>query len=352
MKDYYKILGLSKDANADDISVAYRKLARQFHPDLNPNNPEAVESFKAVSEAYEHLGDPEKRARYDNPYQHQGNPMDFFAQIFGGSVGPQRRREIQLDMQMHIELDFIEAAKGCNKDIQAIAKELCQTCNAVGWMQSTTCNECGGKGVRVVSSGHSFFQTPCNVCNGNGKINTDKCSECNEGFKPLPDEDVSIRIPAGVDTGATLRLRHKGDYDRSGRRGDLYVTIHVRPHVIFQRHGLNLHCKIPVSYSKLALGGDITVPALKEQFVAKVPAGTSNGAQLKLRGKGIVDEQGHTGDLIVLLVAQTPTDLSEEYVVKLQELAELEEKYPTKEILEFNNLLNIYSGESYEHKSE
>jgi molecular chaperone DnaJ len=350
MKDYYQILGVAKDASSDDISKAYRTLARQYHPDLNPNDTAAIDKFKEVSEAYEILSDPDKRSNYDNPQQ--GNPIDLFSHFF--QMGGQRRgRPVQLDMHMDIQLEFIEAAKGCTKEIRAISKELCKTCNAKGWMKQTVCSRCNGSGARVIPNGGWQIQVPCDPCQGTGQINADKCSNCNEGFIKKPDELVTIKIPSGVDNGMTLRLRAKGEYDRSGHRGDLFVTIHLKAHAFFQRQRLDLFCKIPVSYTKLVLGGDITVPSLENQLSAKVPAGTLNGSKLKLRGKGIVDEHGNAGDLVVMVVAPTPSDISEEYRDKLVELAAIEDKYPHKDITEFDNLLNIYnSGDTHEHNSE
>jgi molecular chaperone DnaJ len=332
MKDYYEILGVPKTATQDDISKAYRSMARQYHPDRAKDDPEATAKFKAATEAYEFLGDEEKRKRYDRggaaePQQGFGgfSHEDIFGRFF--------EEEESVDMQMNVPLDFMEAAKGCTKEIQMPTKKPCEKCKASGVKSKTDCSRCNGTGKISVKQASWVIGMGCPNCKGNGFTNIEWC-DCKEGFIETGVEDVKIRFPAGVDRGNVLKVKGKGEYSPKGTRGDLYVRVFVNPHEFFERDGLNLHCKIPVTYTQLAMGSEVSIPGLNASISAKLPAGTQNGAKLKMRGQGIV-AKGHTGDMIVTVFAPVPKNIPEEYTQKLQELAELEAKYPSEEITAF-----------------
>ncbi|RDJ35254.1 MAG: molecular chaperone DnaJ [Crenarchaeota archaeon] len=339
--NYYEILGVSKEATPEEINKAYRSLARKYHPDVN-KEPDAVDKFKAVSEAYEVLSDADKRSKYDNPPVF-GGMDDIFAQMFGRRPSHPRPHPTNLDVKIRMELDFIEAAKGCDKTVNVPIKELCSKCNAVGWLKVEKCSVCNGLGQITQQDSIWSIQMDCYACKGSGNAYKEKCPDCEKGFIFKEEETISIHVPKAIDSGATFKIDGKGEYGRSGQRGNLYVTVLVKPHWIFKRsrHSLTLYCEVPVSYSTLAVGGEIEVPGIDSILKAKVPAGTQIGGKLLLKGQGLVNENGKKGDLIVILNSFIPKKIPKEYADKLKELAEFEEKYPLKQVKEFKSKLAI-----------
>jgi molecular chaperone DnaJ len=338
MKDYYAILGVAKTATQDEISKAYRSLALKYHPDKNPGDEEAVAKFKEAAEAYEVLSDAEKRGRYDRgeqePMQGRGGfrrpphmPEEIFRRFFDESPFDQAET---FDMRIQIDIGFVEAAQGCKKEITLPQKEPCAKCGATGVKSKTRCDRCSGTGAILSQQGAWTVRRGCPECRGLGSKAIEMC-DCEEGFVPTGMETLELKIPAGANTGSVLKLRGKGDFSPDGSRGTLYVVLRVLPHELLERDGLNLYCRVPVSYSQLVLGGEIAVPSLTATISAKIPAGTQNGAKLKLRGQGI-EANGRKGDMIVSVFAPVPKNLPEEYIQKLEELTELETKYPAAEV--------------------
>jgi len=345
-EDYYKVLGVSRDASPEEIKKAYRKLALQFHPDRNPGDKNAEEKFKQISEAYEVLSDPEKRKQYD-AFGHEGMKSAFgpggfdfsrdfthfsdvedilgsffgeggglFDSLFGGGGsrrtrhGPQRGSDLRFDL----EIDLEEAAFGSKREITLPVAEECRKCSGTGVEPGTrteTCRHCGGRG--MVVSGGGFFQVrqTCPVCGGAGSIVTHPCRECQGSGRIRTRKRLTLQIPRGVETGSRLRLAGKGEPgSRGGPAGDLYVLIHVRPHELFERQGDDLYCEMPVDFAVMALGGEVQVPTLEGPVKVRIPPGTDSGKVIRLRGRGIenVEGRGH-GDLHVKLVAEIPKDL-------------------------------------------
>jgi len=341
-RDYYEVLGVAKDADADAIKKAFRKQARQHHPDVKPGDKEAEAKFKEASEAYEVLSDPEKRQRYDQ-FGHAGTDPnqgfggggfggfgDIFGDIFdmfgGGSrrQGPRRGADLRYDM----ELTFEEAAFGVKKEIRVPRHESCDECQGSGaapGTHPTTCSQCQGTGqVKVVQStpfGRIQTSRPCNACRGVGKIISTPCPKCSGQGKVRKVRTLEIKIPPGAEDGLNLRLNGDGEAgDKGGVPGDLYVVISVKPHKFFQREGNEVFCEVPVSFVTAALGGEIEVPTLDGTVTMKVPEGTQTGTLFRLRGNGIPYRRGNgRGDQHVRVTVVTPTKLTERQKELLQE---------------------------------
>lgn len=348
-KDYYKVLGVSSDAQPDEIKKAFRKLARQFHPDQNKHNPEAEERFKEVSEANAVLSDAEKRKEYDEarrlfggggggfrfPRQSQGgNPNDLFngyataedvniGDLFGGLFGggaqrrPSRGPKRGADVEGEVTLDFADALAGATVTLQTSSDAACGTCRGTGarpGTQPTVCRACQGNGMQTSASGGVFAVTePCRECRGRGMIVTDPCPACAGSGRARSTRSMQVRIPAGVTDGQKIRIKGKGGAgENSGASGDLYVLVHVRPHRVFGRKGDHLTLTLPVTFAEAALGAEISVPTLNDAPVRlKVPAGTPNGRTFRVRGRGV--KAGATnGDLLVTVEVQVPKHLSEQ----------------------------------------
>jgi molecular chaperone DnaJ len=353
-RDYYDILGVAKDAGAEDIKKAYRKLAVKYHPDKNPGDKSAEEKFKELGEAYEALSNPQTRAAYDQ-YGHAAfdrragggaygrgggfhDPFDIFREVFGGGTifddlfgggrgdpsQPQRGDDLRYDM----EISFEEAAHGCEKEISVTKQEACDACGGSGAEEGSrtrTCSACGGRGQVITSRGIFSIAQTCPQCRGEGRVIENPCRACRGAGRREKASKIKLRIPAGVDTGSRLRSAGNGEAGvRGGPPGDLYVVLHMKPHEIFQRDGDDLLCEVPVSFVQAALGAEIEVPTLTGKTVIKVPAGTQPGTMFRLKNQGVKNIQGYGhGDLHVRINVEVPTHLTSAQRAKLQEFAEL-----------------------------
>lgn len=339
-RDYYEVLGVQKNATDDEIKKAYRKLAKENHPDLHPDDKDAEERFKEVNEAYEVLSDSNKRARYDQ-FGHEGPNMggagygDFsgfggqgFDSIFdfffnGAEGGGQRRRngpERGQDLRYDLTLTFEEAAFGCKKEFKFQRNENCEACGGTGARAGTqpkTCPTCGGSGQMKVTTQSLFGQVvnmrTCSTCGGTGKIITDKCPKCAGQGRVRVMRTATIKIPAGIDNGQVLPMSGQGEPGvRGGPAGDLYVYINVKPHRLFKRDHFDLHCEIPISFTQAALGGEIDVPTLEGSVKYNIPEGTQNDTVLRIRGQGIQQLRGSgKGDLFIKVRVEVPKRLSD-----------------------------------------
>lgn len=343
-RDFYEILGVAKNASEDDIKKAYRKLAMKYHPDRNPDNKEAEEKFKEVKEAYEMLTNPEKREAYDR-YGHAGvDPNmggggggfgaggfgdafgDIFGDIFGGgrgrSSGPQVYRGA--DLRYNLEITLEQAAHGYETTIRVPSWDKCDTCHGSGakpGTQPVTCTTCAGHGQVRMQQGFFSIQQTCPKCHGSGKIIPEPCAACGGAGRIKRNKTLEVKIPAGIDNGMRIRSTGNGEPGTNGGpSGDLYVEIHIKPHPVFQREGDDLHCEMPISFAKAALGGEIEVPTLTGKVSFTVPEGTQTGKTFRLKGKGIKGvRSGYTGDLFCHVVVETPVKLTDKQKDLLRE---------------------------------
>jgi molecular chaperone DnaJ len=355
-RDYYEILGVSKNADADEIKRAYRKLAMQYHPDRNPGDAEAEAKFKEASEAYSVLSDADKRARYDR-YGHAGlegfgggpqftdlnSIFDLFGDIFGGGFsdmfggrrGGRAPRGGQ-NLQVQLEIDLVEAANGATRTLEFERAENCSECGGSRLKRGSRparCPRCHGRGVLLQRQGFFQVQITCSACGGQGEVITDPCPNCRGSGQVMVKRTLEVTIPAGVDTGNQIRLAGEGEAaPGGGPRGDLFCLIRVRPHPLFERDGLNLHCVVPITFSQAALGGDIEVPTLSGRQKVAIERGSSHGDTIRLRGLGMPDVRGRgQGDLIVHLKLETPKRLTKRQEELFRELAELDNKHVSPE---------------------
>jgi molecular chaperone DnaJ len=355
-KDYYEILGVSRDATQEEIKKAYRKLARKYHPDVNQDDPEAEEKFKEVKEAYDILSDEQKRAQYDQ-FGHaafenggfQSGPQgfggfgdfggfggfdDIFDMFFGRGFGGGGRRRNQPrqgpDLRYDLEITLEEAATGVEKDLEVMRTEICPDCNGSGaepGTHPTTCNVCGGTGeirqVRQSVLGQMVNITTCHACGGSGQIVTTPCSKCKGRGKIRRTRKIHVSIPAGVDTGTRLRIDGEGEAgSHGGPPGDLYVYISVKPHPYFIRQGVDILYEVPLTITQAALGVEIEVPTLHGKAKLTIPAGTQPGTKFRLRGKGIPHlRRSGRGDQLVQVAVKIPTRLTAKQRKLLEEFA-------------------------------
>jgi len=355
-RDYYEVLGVGKSADEKEIKKAYRKLAMQYHPDRNPDNKEAEEKFKEINEAYEVLSDETKRRNYDQ-FGHEGvNGQgfggqgfgggfssggfedifgDIFGDMFGGGFGGssrQRRRgpERGADIRQNITIDFEEAAFGKKVSIKINRSEECDKCSGTGSKPGTskkTCPTCNGAGeVRTVQRtpfGNIASSRPCSTCGGEGEIIESPCDKCHGTGSTRKVKTIEVDIPAGIDDGQMIKLSGQGEVgSKGGPRGDLYIVVSIRNHSLFTREGYDVYLEMPVSFSQVALGGEIEVPTLDGKVVYNVPAGTQTGTVFRLREKGIKKLRGNSrGDQYVKVVVETPKHLTDRQKELLRELA-------------------------------
>lgn len=354
-RDYYKVLGVEKSAEAEDIRKAYRELAKRYHPDRNVGDAEAEARFKEAAEAYEVLSDAEKRQRYDR-FGHAGleagnggfhDARSVFSSVFGdilsemmgggGRGGPQGGR----DLQYTLEIDLVEAYRGVKRSITIPRHETCGECGgrrARKGTQTTTCRRCRGQGVLLQRINFVLpiqQQVPCTDCQGHGTIVPDPCPACRGQGRVQAKRTIEINIPPGVDDGNRIPLRGEGEAGGPGAPpGDLYILVRVREHALFKRHegdGRHLICQVPITFSQAALGGDIEVPTLAGPVTHKLQRGVQSGDVVRLSGRGMPahpnDRGGQPGDLYVQLVIETPKNLSKRQEELFRELAELDKSH-------------------------
>lgn len=336
-RDYYDVLGVERSASDDDLKKAFRKLARQYHPDLHNGDPQkkaAEEKFKEINEAYEVLSDTDKRKRYDmfgHAAAQQGGAggfegfdfgrggfgdafSDIFEDFFGGGRSGSRA-ERGSDLQYNLELSFEEAVFGKEARLKIPRWEVCADCQGSGARTAAglkTCPSCRGSGQLRFQQGFFSVSRPCSHCEGSGQIISDPCGTCRGRKRVYRERTLSVSIPAGIETGMRLRLSNEGEHGANGGPpGDLYVAVTVKPHQVFARHGNDIVCEVPVNFVTAALGGKVEVPTLKGTTVVKVAAGTQNDKALRLKGLGVPSlKNGETGDQIVKVKVSIPTKLN------------------------------------------
>ncbi len=347
-KNYYDILGVGKNATEDEIKAAYRKLAKQYHPDLHPGDETCAEKFREINEANEVLSDKQKRAAYDYEQEHPGMGgmggggfggfsgagftgfSDIFDSIFQGFGGGTVQRDTTgEDVTLQVTLSFMDAAKGCRREISYTRNEPCSACSGTGAKNGTaykTCQKCGGKGqVRMVQEtmfGRTVRVGACPDCGGKGKIVTEKCPDCRGKGYQRKETKVTLDIPAGVDTTSMMRKRGFGQASTSGgQAGDLIVTFRIEPHKLFRRDGMDLYVDLPVPFLTAILGGTVKAPDLNDVFDMTIPEGTQSGTEFVMRGKGIRGRSG-TGSMHVRVIVETPAKLSRDQKAALAAAAQ------------------------------
>jgi molecular chaperone DnaJ len=358
-RDYYEVLGIDRGASEADLKKAYRKLALEFHPDRNPDDAVAEERFKEVSEAYSVLSDAEKRARYDRfghagvagpsgapgaDFGDLGNFTDLFSDLFGdifgggmGGRGGSRRGRGQrgADLRYNLEIDLDEVLEGCEPTLKIPRMKRCETCSGSGAAEGSKpsrCGRCEGTGQLVFQQGFFRVNRPCDACGGAGEVVTNPCGDCRGAGRVEGQQTISVRVPAGVEDGARLRLTGEGEAGiAGGPAGDLYVVILVREHPLFDREGRDLKIEVPVPFVQAALGAEIEVPTLDGKVKLQIPEGTQSGRVLRLRGKGVPPLQPRLdpeqlarmrGDLYVQVFVEVPTKLNARQRELLEEFAE------------------------------
>ncbi len=352
-RDYYEVLGVARDVGEDDLKKAYRKLAFENHPDRNAGDKAAEERFKEATEAFEVLRDGDKRPIYDR-YGHEGlsrqggaagpgfDPRSVFADLFGGMFGdlfgggggrggPQPGR----DLQVGVEIDLIEAARGVTRTVKIPREENCPECAGSGARKGTqpvVCKRCRGQGVVLMAQGIFRVQQACSGCGGRGTVIADPCGRCRGHGRIEVSRTIDLQIPAGVDSGNRVRIQGEGEAgDPGARRGDLFCLIRVREHSLFHRDGANLICRMPVTFSQATLGTELDVPTLDGTIKHALPRGTQSGEVLRVAGRGMPTVRsdgraGRTGDLLMQVIVETPRNLTKRQEELFRELAELEQK--------------------------
>ena len=336
-RDYYEVLGVDKNASADDIKRAFRRKAKECHPDLHPDDKEAEERFKELNEANEVLSDPDKRARYDqfgfndpamggNPFAGGAGGFDFggmgFDSIFdmftGGMGGASRRQGPQQgnDLRYDLRITFEEAAKGCTKSFDFYRNENCEACKGTGAKPGTspvTCQMCHGSGQIRQSGGWMTTVRTCPTCGGTGKVIQEKCSSCGGSGRTRVRRTATVKVPAGIDNGQTIIMNGQGEPGlRGGPSGDLYINVIVKPHKLFKRDGYDLHLDLPISFTHAALGAEIDVPTLDGSVKYKIPEGTQTDTEFRIRGAGIQQlRSSGKGDLVIHVRVEIPKRLTE-----------------------------------------
>jgi molecular chaperone DnaJ len=351
-RDYYQILGVARQATEAEIKKAYRELAKKHHPDRNPGNKVSEEAFKEASEAYAVLADPDQRRRYDQ-FGHQGvrgvggpggfNPdifsgfEDILGSVFGFSMGDlfgggRRSRggaRRGADLRYDLSIEFMEAARGIEKEVQVPRLETCTDCRGSGSKSGAraTCRTCGGRGQVIRSQGFFTLSQTCPSCGGAGQVVQDPCPTCHGEGRRRQERQIRLRIPAGVDSGSRLRVAGEGEGGlQGGRPGDLYVVIEVGDHPIFHREGANLLCEVPITIAQAVLGARVEVPTLEGKASLEVPAGTQSGTTFRLRGRGMPrPEGGPAGDLFATATVRVPARLNRKQRELFERLREAED---------------------------
>ncbi len=344
-RDFYEILGVEKNASDEDLKKAYRKLAMKYHPDRNPDSKDAEEKFKEAKEAYEMLSNADKRAAYDR-YGHAGvDPNmaggagagqgfgdfgdafgDIFGEIFGGARAGGQRSNVYRgsDLRYNMEVTLEQAASGMETQIRVPVWDECGVCTGTGAKPGTkpqTCQTCGGSGAVRMTQGFFSVQQTCPKCHGTGKIIPDPCQACDGVGRTKTNKTLEVKIPAGIDDGMRIRLTGKGEPGvNGGPPGDLYVEVHIKEHAVFQRDGDDLHCEMPISFARAALGGEIEIPTLNGKATFDIPEGTQTGKTFRLRSKGIKGvRSAYPGDMFCHVVVETPVKLSDKQKDLLRE---------------------------------
>ncbi len=355
-RDYYEVLSVERTASDGEIKTAYRKLAMQYHPDRNPNNPQAEEKFKECSEAYAILSDPEKRAAYDrfghqavggagSPFAggspfgaggfQQGDLGDIFGDLFGEmfNMGGQRgggrasRAQRGRDLKFDMSLSFEEAVFGVEREIKIKRMEACEVCQgsgSEGGKQPETCQQCQGRGQVRTQQGFFSVARTCPVCSGTGQVIRNPCRTCGGDTRVQKEHTLLVKVPAGVESDTRIRYGGEGDAGRfGGPGGDLYVVLAVKSHAFFERDGDDIHCVMPISFPQAALGTELEIKTLEGTDTIKVPEGTQSGREFRLRGKGVPHLNAHgKGDLIVEIRVQTPGKLNRQQRELMEQLAD------------------------------
>ncbi len=378
-KNYYEILGVGRKATEDEIKSAYRKLVKQYHPDLHPNDANAAAKFKEVNEANEVLSDPQKRAAYDYELDHPGMRggaggfsgfgggfsgfsgfsdifSDFFSG-FGGGTASSASAEQGEDITREVVLSFLDAAKGCTKEIRYSRNEPCQSCRGTGAKNGTaykTCEKCKGTGqVRYTQDtlfGRTIRMAVCDACGGTGKKITEMCPDCKGKGYTRKETVVTLNIPAGADTNSYIRKKGYGQASsKGGAPGDLIVIFRVESHKIFKRKERDLYVELPVSFKTAALGGKVKVPGIDETFEYLIPEGTQSGTVFCVRGKGIKTRTG-TGNMYITVVVEVPSKLTREQKREIEQFdAETDMKQTAKMRAFRDNMQAMYGVDPYKN---
>lgn len=342
-RDYYEILGVSKNASSDEIKKSYRRLAMKHHPDRNTGDSDAERRFKEAKEAYEVLSDSDKRAAYDQ-FGHDGVRAgpggggfsaegfgDIFGDVFGDIFGGGRRSRSQVyrgaDLGYELRLDLEQAVSGDSVTIEVQTQVGCEACGGSGsekGSEPVSCATCGGTGHVRMQQGFFSIQQSCPTCKGAGTVITNPCNNCHGRGRVAKTKKLSVRVPEGVDDGDRIRLSGEGEAGRNGGPpGDLYVEIRVNPHKIFQRDGADLSCEVPIGFATAALGGEVELPTLDGHVSLKIPAGTQSGKNFRLRGKGVTTVRDRRqGDLFARVAVETPVNLTAEQETLLRSFDE------------------------------
>jgi molecular chaperone DnaJ len=352
MSDYYKILGVERNASAEDLKKAYRKLAMKYHPDKNPGDAASEKKFKEINAAYDVLKDDQKRAAYDRygeagvngqggfggagagGFDFASGFSDIFEDLFGGFGGSKSRKSQQnnrgSDLRYNLEISLEDAFKGENVKIQVQAHSTCETCNGTGSNDNKkvdVCSHCSGSGRLRVQQGFFVVERSCHHCNGTGQIIKNPCKTCHGQGRVMKNKTLSVKIPRGVEEGTRIRLAGEGEAGiRGGTSGDLYIFVSVKPHEIFQRELQNLFCEVPIKISTAILGGEIIVPTIDgSKAKIKIPAGTQQGSQFRLRGKGMtrMGSDSQEGDLYIQAKIEVPVNISKRQKDLIQEFEDI-----------------------------
>ncbi len=373
-KDYYEILGVSKNATPDEIKKAYRSQVKKYHPDLHPGDEACAEKFKELNEAHEVLSDEKKRKNYDTFGDPNGNMggfgggasgfggfggfEDIFGDIFGGFGGSRSRAQTKTkgeDITIELSLSFLDAAKGCRREVVYTRNEPCSSCKGTGAKGGTaykTCEKCGGSGQIQYTSSNGFFRSvnvrPCDECRGTGKKIIDSCKDCGGKGYVKAQTKLTLDIPAGADTGSYIRKVGFGEASRNGgTAGDLIIVMKVEPSKIFKRKNFDLYVEVPISFKTAAVGGKVKVPLIDDTIDYIIPEGTQSGKIFFVRGKGIKSSRG-TGDLYIVVTVEVPTKLSKEQKKILEELEDATDVKQCPQMKQYkDNVESMYGKNPY-----